>query len=266
MSSLLRRWMIFGNAALVSLCLTVALAGCSHEPPSGEMAGPATVDGVQPDHGASASAMLQQAGELRGKAEPMAALSLLTEAHRRFPDDAAIASAYGRLALALGHDEMAAPLLDQAIAAAPEDWRALSAKGVLEARRGRLPDGRAALMQASRISASEIVIVNNLAISHLLDGKPGAAVSLLRQGLAMRDLRPSHERRLRRNLALALAMQGHFEEAETLAGEKLPRALASGDMSVLRRLVGVNPPVLAGATGWQAQIAEASRPARPAVR
>jgi hypothetical protein len=41
--------------------------------------------------------MLPQAGELRGKAEPIAALSLLTEAHRRFPDDAAIASAYGRL-------------------------------------------------------------------------------------------------------------------------------------------------------------------------
>ena len=259
MCSMIRRWMILGSAAL-------ALAGCSHGQPEGDIANTAAMGSPQPDRGLSAAAMLGQADALRGKGEPIAALSLLTEAHRQFPKDAAIASAYGRLALTLGHDEMAALLLDQAIAADPRDWRALSARGVLEARRGRLPDGRSALMQANRISASEAAIINNLGVSHLLDGKPGAAASLLRQGLAVPGLRAAHERRLKRNLALALAMEGHFEEAEALAGEKLPRALASGDMTVLRRLVGVNPAALAGDGGWQARIADASPPRHRGVR
>jgi Flp pilus assembly protein TadD len=254
-----KRWIILGGAALI-------LAGCSHEPPASGLA--ETAGGNQPPGAAADSppVMLKRVDEMRGKGEFIAALSLLAETHRRFPKDAAVASAYGRLALQLGHDEMAAALLEQAIAADPRDWRALSAKGVLESRRGRLPAGRRALMLASRVSASEAVILNNLAVSHLLDGKPGAAVSLLRQGLAAPELRPHHERRLKRNLALAMAMDGRFEEAEKLAGETLPRELASGDMAALRRLVGVSEVDPAAASGWQAQIADASRPLRPAVQ
>lgn len=255
----IRRWMMLGSAAL-------ALAGCSHESRVETVTGASAMHVPQPERAPTPAFMLKRAEEARGKGELVAALALLTEAHRRFPQDAAIASAYGRLALTLGHDELAGALLDQAIAADPGDWRALSAKGVLESRSGRLPDGRRALIQASKLSASEAVILNNLAVSHLLDGKPGAAMSFLRQGLAAPELRPIHERRLKRNLALAMAMTGNFAEAEKLAGEKLPRELASGDMATLRRLIGVTPVGLAGASGWQAQIADASRPSRPALR
>jgi Flp pilus assembly protein TadD len=251
------RWITFAVAAL-------ALAGCSHEPSDGALA----VAAAQSHKGGTdgPADMLRRADELRGNGEAIGALSLLTEAHRRYPADPAIASSYGRLALQLGHDEMAAPALDRAISANPGDWRALSAKGVLESRRGHIPDGRRALTQASKLSASEAVILNNLAVSHLLDGKPGAAISLLRQGLAAPGLRPAHARRLTRNLALAMAMDGRFEEAERLAGEKLPRELANGDPAVLRRLVGVSPSELPAGAGWQAQIADASRPARPALQ
>jgi Flp pilus assembly protein TadD len=259
MVNAVRRWMILASMAL-------ALAGCSHEPPAEDVARPTTTSVPQPERAASPAMLLRSAEEARNKGEPIAALSLLAEAHRRYPEDAPIASAYGRLALALGHGELAAPLLEQAIAADPADWRALSAKGVLESRQGRFPDGRRALILASKVSASEAVILNNLAVSHLLDGKPGAAISLIRQGLAAPDLRASHERRLKRNLALAMAMEGRLDEAEKLAGEKLPRELASGDMAVLRRLIGVNQAGLGGGAGWQAQIAEVSRPARPALQ
>jgi Flp pilus assembly protein TadD len=256
----IRRWVI-------PLSTVLALAACSHEPPDSRIARAATASNPQPGgRTMSAAAMLGRAEELRGKGEPAAALSLLIDAHRRFPNDAAITSAYGRLALQLGHDDMAVSLLEQAIAADPADWRALSAMGVLESRSGRLPDGRRTLILASKLSASEAVILNNLAVSHMLDGKPGAAVSLIRQGLAAPGLRASHEQRLKRNLALAMAMQGRFQEAEKLAGETLPRELANGDMAALRRLLGVNATGLAGDAGWQAQIADASPPLRPALQ
>jgi Flp pilus assembly protein TadD len=251
------RWITFAAAAL-------ALAGCSHEPSDGALAVAAAPE-LQKGSADSPAGVLSRADELRGRGESIAALSLLAEAYRRHPADAAIASSYGRLALQLGHDEMAASALDRAISVNPGDWRALSAKGVLESRRGHFPDGRRSLTQASKLSASEAVILNNLAVSHLLDGKPGAAISLLRQGLAAPGLRSVHERRLTRNLALALAMEGRFEEAETLAGEKLPRELARADMALLRRLVGVSPAALPAGGGWQAQIADASRPPGPAL-
>lgn len=269
----LGRLIILGSAAL-------AVAACSQEPTftvgdqqklSGQRAAdslaPMTNGGSAPARSEGASAMLARADELRGSGEAVASLSVLAEAHRRYPRDGAVASAYGRMALLLGHEELAATLLEQAVAANPGDWRALSAKGVLETRHGRLPDGRRTLAKAGMISAGEAVILNNLAVSHLLEGKPGAAASLLRQGLAAPGLSARHEGRLKRNLGLALAMQGRFEEADRLAGEKLPRRLAEGDMGALRGLLGVSGVRLGrDGAGWKAQIATSARPDQPALR
>jgi Flp pilus assembly protein TadD len=247
----LGRLIILGGTAL-------ALSACGHEPSPG---GIANADGwARAAHSEDVSTMVARAEALRARGEEVAALYVLSEAHRRYPHDRAVISAYGRVALLLGHEALAAPLLDQAIAADPGDWRALSAKGVLEARGGRLPDGRRTLAQARMISAGEAIILNNLAVTHLLEGKPAAAASLLRQALAASRLNATHGRRLSRNLALALAMQGRFDEADRLAGERLPRALAEGDMSALRGLLGVSEAQLVGeASNWKPQIAASAR-------
>jgi Flp pilus assembly protein TadD len=240
----------------------MALAACSldSETTRGDLAASPAAQ-----RGDSAAVMLARAEELRAGGKPVQALSWLAEAHRRFPNDGAVASAYGRTALLLGHDAVAAPLLAQAIAANPRDWRAFSAQGVLDSRRGRLPDGRRALVKANMISASEAVILNNLAVSHLLEGKAEAAASLLRQGLASPELRPDYERRLKRNLAVALAVEGQFQEADRLAGERLPRDLAGADPARLAALMGVNEARLAAETGWKSQLAAREREA-PALQ
>jgi Flp pilus assembly protein TadD len=242
---------------LILLAVAFLLSACSHEGDSTATLGAA---GMSRERKAeSAAVMLARAEELRAAGKPIQALSRLAEAHQRYPDDAAIASAYGRVALLLGHDAVAAPLLAQAVAANPRDWRALSGQGVLESRRGRLPDARRALVQAHMVSAGEAVILNNLAVSHLLAGEVAAAASLLRQGLASPDLRPDHERRLKRNLALALAVEGRFVEADRLAGEKMPRDLAGADARRMQRLLGLSEAQLAAETGWKPQLATTAR-------
>jgi Flp pilus assembly protein TadD len=251
---------------IILASLALALGACGHEGAPEHLAAAPRGSERQLQSATGAAALLQKAGELRASGRLVQALSVLADAHQRYPEDGALASTYGRVALLLGHDEVAAPLLAQAVEANSLDWRALSAQGVLAARRGRLPDGRRALAKASMVSASEVVILNNLAVSQLLDGRPAAAVSLLRQGLAAPQLRTAHERRLRRNLALALAMQGRFAEAERLAGEKLPRDLAEGGTARLRRLLGVSEPQLAAETGWSAQYVAASHQEGPALR
>jgi Flp pilus assembly protein TadD len=220
----------------------------------------------RPDQPSGAAEALQKAEALRSTGKPVQALAELADAHRRFPGDTPITSAYGRVALLLGHDDIAAPLLAEAIEANPRDWRALSAQGVLESRKGRLPDARRALVSASQISAGEAVILNNLAVSHLLEGEGAAAESLLRQGLAARELRPRHAARLKRNLGLALALQGRFEEADKLAGERLPRDLASADAKRLRQLLGVSEVKVAAGSGWTTQIGVSQPRPEPALR
>jgi Flp pilus assembly protein TadD len=242
---------------IVIIGAALGLAACEHssEERGGYLAAP-DFRGAAASQGQEAA--LVSAEALRRAGKPIEALSRLAEAHRRAPADAAIASAYGRMALLLGHDDLAGPLLAQAVAANPKDWRALSAQGVLDSRRGRLPDGRRALDQAKLISMGEAVILNNLAVSHLLEGKPAAAASLLRQGLASPELRPDYERRLRRNLALALAVEGRFAEADRLAGAPMPRDLAGADGQRLARLLGVNEAQLAALSGWKARIARST--------
>lgn len=241
----------------------LGLCGCDHGGfEKGGMTAATDAEMAPPQH--RREAPLASADALRAAGKPIEAMARLAEAHRQNPGDPAIASAYGRIALLLGHDDVAEPLLAQAVAANPRDWRALSAQGVLESRRGRLLDGRRAFDKAERVSQREAVILNNLAVNHLLEDKPAAAASLLRQGLAAADLRPEHAGRMRRNLALALAVQGQFTEADRLAGEPLPRTLAGADGPRLAQLLGVSEARLAPATaaGWQAEIATtAPRPA-----
>ena len=136
-----------------------------------------------------------------------------------------VQSAYGRLALAMGHDELAARLLESAVASDPGDWRALSAQGVLEWRGGRPSEARGALVKAKSLSAEDSAVLNNLAVSYLLENRAAEAASLLRQALASPSLNPVHAGRIRRNLAVALAVEGNFAEADRLAQAKLPRSL-----------------------------------------
>lgn len=208
---------------------------------------------------------LAAANALRARGELEAALSLLEAAHARFPGHAAIASAYGRLALLAGREALAATLLRAAVAADPADWRALSALGVLEHRHGRGEQSRRMFADVNAMSANNSVGLNNLAVGHLLEGRPDRAEALLRRALAASDPAAWHQPQLRRNLALALAVQGRFEEADTVAGEPLPRDLAGADPARLRRLTGLDGAVAAG-SGWTAELADLSRRAAPAVR
>lgn len=178
------------------------------------------------------------------------ALNVMAVAYRRFPGNAAVVSAYGRLALINGQDELAKHLLSEALVIAPDDWRALSAQGVLEARSGNITDARRMLDLANNTSGDDAVALNNLATTALLDGEPERAIPLLTRALASPSLKPIHRERVKRNMALALLMQGRISEAETYTHEKLPQP---ADKAAIQRLIGVrNVPktVIPSANSW----------------
>lgn len=183
---------------------------------------------------------LQRSAQLQRLEEDEEALALLAAAYRLYPQESAVISAYARLALAMGRNDIAAEILPSAVSADSQDWRALSAQGVLYGRAGKLPEALDVFAQAQNISSSDPIVLNNLAIGHLLDGRPNEAVRYLRQALAATTASPLHRERIKGNLAFALAVTGQFPEADQLAGEPLPRRLYNADPETLRQLMGVS--------------------------
>ena len=186
------------------------------------------------------------------------ALAILAAAHRRYPQNAPILSAYGRQALIMGEETLAERMLKRALDADPDDWRALSAQAALAGRRGSLSGARLALDRAQALSGGNAVVLNNLGMSHLLGGKAPEAASLFRQALIAPDLRAVHAGRIKRNLAVALAVEGNFEMAERLAGERLPRRLKNARREVIANFMGIGAGPAADRAGWTARLADAS--------
>lgn len=223
--------------------ITCVLAACEKNtqsttlsPAAGEMAD--TGSFISPDEA------LRMAEAFKTSGAYTDALNVIAVAYRRFPGNAAVVSEYGRLALINGQDELAKHLLAEALAITPDDWRALSAQGVLESRGGNVEDARRMLTLASSTSGEDAVALNNLAIAALLDGEPERAVPLLARSLASPGLKPVHRERVKRNMALALLMQGRVSEAEAYANKKFPQPL---DRAAIQRLIGVSSVPMRGA-------------------
>lgn len=249
----------------IILLAVIATAGCdagsrNHaDAPVSSVGSYNTVTTSSPDEA------LRTAKTLRDSGAYHEALQVLARAHRRYPDNAAITSAYGRLALLGGDDERAEHLLLKAVAANPDDWQALSALGVLESRKGQQASAHAALGKANAISKGEAITLNNLAISRLLANKPETAIVLLRQALRFSSLKPAYARRIRRNLALALAVTGRFAEAEMLAGEHLPRNLEHARPAIIRRFLKMGEGKKGVPSHWRGERARLASGWRPVV-
>lgn len=201
---------------------------------------------------------LNLARSLRQSGAQGEALSVLASAHRRFPASKAILSAYGRQAAITGNDELAMRLLARAIAADREDWRALSAYAVIARRQGRDEEARQAFAQARAVSGANTASLNNLGMFHLLEGRASDAAEIFRQALIAPNLDKAHLLLVKRNLAIALAVEGDFETADRLAGFALPRELKNADASQIAAFMGVNHSGAGGNSSWTPRVADAS--------
>ncbi len=187
------------------------------------------------------------------------AFAVLAEAHRRFPANVELLSAYGRQAAAIGQDEIAVRLLERALRADPSDWRALSALAVLKGRKGNHDAARSELVKARHLSNDDPGVLNNLGMNDLLGGRPKEAAIWFRKALTSPDLDQAHTVKLKQNLAVAQAVTGEFDLADRLAGKRLPRRLKYANSSEIAAFMGISDfrPVQ-GSPGWGARLADAS--------
>lgn len=244
---------------LLVLPAALALTACS---------GP----GLGPDTSALAPAAVPtktaQAGA-KGSTAPID-VAPLAAAHKAAPDDAAAALAYARALRLSGARAEAAAVLDKAVAAKPaerrlalesgllaldmgqptkaerllrkaqdpkaEDWRLYSALGAALASRGKQQEAQVQFAKALALAPDHPTVLNNLAMSYVLDGKADEAEKLLRKAQqgAQKGAPPAAQ--VPQNLALVLGLRGKFDEAQKVATASLGPNEASSNVAYLQGL------------------------------
>ncbi|MEZ5922795.1 MAG: hypothetical protein R3D57_00250 [Hyphomicrobiaceae bacterium] len=217
-------------AVLACAAASLLLAGCA-ETGSGDFL---TTSALAPDSNTAAptgqsitqAMVLEKQGD-RKKAFSAASLALAAE-----PANPDVVTTYSRLAIANGRADDAEKALAGAEAAGVNDWRLLSAKGVVLAEKGDLAGAKTALQKGLELAPEQPALLNNLAFVYALEGNPKMAEDLLRRA----SVNPGAPARTRQNLALVLGLQGKFEESKKVAVADASPEIAEANVTYLKAL------------------------------
>ena len=171
------------------------------------------------------------------------ALEILMAGYRTNQNNGEIAAELGRLALDMGRLDIAQQTLKVAETQGVKDWKTLSAQGTLRAKQGRHAEAQQYFLAALEVQPDAVSVINNLALSYALDGKPYKSEELLRKAVASGH----DDKRVRQNLALVLGLQGKFDEARKVASLDMSDQEAKSNMTYLRNMLS-NPTQFAAAS------------------
>lgn len=180
----------------------------------------------------TAEAVLKEASRLRALKRNEEALTLLSDAAQKFPENHALKVSQGLLALETGKLSKAKKHLKAAVDTGPADWRALSGLGSVYAAEGKQTEAQQAFAKALRLNPDHPSILNNLALSYALDGKRKRAEAILRRVTADDTATPQATQ----NLALLLGLEGRKDEASRIAKAVLPEPKADANIGYLEEL------------------------------
>jgi Flp pilus assembly protein TadD len=152
---------------------------------------------------------LADAHTLRTAGKSSEARVLLDKAYRHHEANRDLQVALGLVELDLGNPKAAEELLVKANQPGAPDWQVLSGLGVAASSLGRQADAQKHLKNALLLSPNNPAVLNNLAISYILERKPAQAEAVLKQATAQGV--PAAE--LADTLALARTLKGRLAEA-----------------------------------------------------
>ena len=151
------------------------------------------------------------------------------------PQNTHIQAVYGKKLLAAGRPEQAIPVLKTIADSGTGDWRLLSALGSAYDQQNQYATARETYAKALALQPNQISVLNNMGMSHALEGNLKQAEETLRSAMALPEGKSLP--RLRQNLALVVGLQGHFEESRKIASEDLPPAEVEANMAYLQKML-----------------------------
>jgi Flp pilus assembly protein TadD len=145
----------------------------------------------------------------------------------------------GKELLKLGKAGPALPMLELAAADPGVSWQTLSALGSAYDQQGRYKLAREKYQAALVQSPKNASVLNNMAMSHSLEGDLKKAESVLRDALDSAGAVAGNENfnRVRQNLALVVGLQGRFDEARKIASEDLPQDQVEANLAYLEKML-----------------------------
>jgi Flp pilus assembly protein TadD len=181
-----------------------------------------------------AESALAYAKNLKALGEKEKALSVLQRSFALHNDNREIAGEYGRLALELGQVGAADKLLAFAEDPAKPDWRIISARGTVLAKKGEYKAAIPFYERALLLSPNESSVLNNLAMASAMSGEPKKAEELLRKAEALPSADPG---KIRQNLALVLGLQGRYDEAKSVTAGMPGSQTTAENVALVRDIV-----------------------------
>lgn len=238
-------------ASALAICAVLALCGCSK-----------TIDDVTGSIGLADTAKLpSDEGRLRRFAEQWGrrydadpkdktvaltyaralhaldqnaqAVAVLQGLAIRYPEDLKVLGAYGKALADAGRLREAADVLARAHTPERPDWSVLSAQGSIADQLGNHEEARGYYQSALKIRPNEPAVLSNLGLSYALSKQLPQA----EQTLLFAAGQPAADMRVRQNLALVLALEGKFDQAEDWSRRDLPPIDAAANVAAIRQMI-----------------------------
>ena len=179
------------------------------------------------------SAAMNYAKGLRAQTQYTQAVAVLESAAVKAPNDIELLGAYGKALADAGRLAEAADVLARAHTPERPNWRILTAQGSVADQMGDHASAQSFYETSLKIAPGEPTTLSNLGLSYALSKRLPEAEATLREAAAS----PRADARVRQNLALVLALEGKFDEAQTLAQHDLSPADASANVAAIRSMI-----------------------------
>lgn len=176
---------------------------------------------------------MNYARALRALTQHSQAVAVLRGLAITHPRDMEVLGAYGKALADDGKLQEAAKVLENAHTPERPNWSVLSAQGSVADQMGDHERARDYYNAALKMRPDDPTVLSNLGLSYALSRNLPTAESTLRRAAGQ----PAADIRVRQNLALVLALQGKFGEAEEVSRRDLGPADAASNVAEIRRMI-----------------------------
>ncbi len=176
---------------------------------------------------------LDYARVLRALDRNAQAVAVLENIAIKKPFDREVLAAYGKALADVGRAREAGAVLARAHTPDAPDWSILSAQGSVADQLGDHQAAQDYYAAALKIAPGNPNVLSNLGLSYALNKQLPLAEQTLRGAADA----PGASMRVRQNLALVLALQGKFKDAQAVAARDLPPADAAASVASIRGMI-----------------------------
>ena len=181
-------------------------------------------------------ASIEYARALRALTRYNAAVAVIQTAAIKAPKDFDVLGEYGKALADAGQLAQAKDVLTRADTPDAPRWDVMSVQGTVADRLGDHASAMQFYRDALKISPSEPGVLTNMGLSLALAKQLPEAEQALRQAVAS----PKADARMRGDLALVLALEGKFGEAEKVGLTDLSPEAARANVEAIRQMIAQN--------------------------